>query len=297
MSVKQIKISDYLNKNYDFLDKNLLKEWVDYLNHNHFVKLRNDKLLWTSQGAKILSQYLNPIRKKKIKDYKIDLSQLIQKVPNEMIIFQKSKFDPIFPFIFFKVYLENKHYYDEFHQKYPFYPSTSQRQMEILQQDSFWFEKFRAGYFFYSPIDIQFLSTESNITIHFEIKFTNNNSLFIAKMKLINKEINTIDCYIQHKNIINLKLAILYILLTTYQYDQSSLIRQLENELINFQHLVPNFLSDFIKLYSNKTKFIKSIHNEYNKMINELRKTKTITSLLLQNFFSYPFTPSNISHH
>jgi hypothetical protein len=285
------KILHYLKSNYQFMDNNILQLWASYLDNERYVKQKKQKLVWTAQGAQEMSKYLSNVRKQKTQDFKIQLKGLLQRVPNDFMIFENAKHHPMFPVVFLYIYMKNKHVYDAFHRKYIYYPYDMNVLNSLLQQDELWSDKYTAGQL-YSDLTIRFMTSFPHTQIIISTCISSDRTLFKAELRK-NREntvFSTMNCPCPERKIfLDLKLSLLVMFLMAFDYDRSSLIRILTRELESFRLLVPDFVSQITTIFVSP-KQIADILNTCKKHVNDFQTNKnTLPVLLLQNLRSWSF--------
>ena len=236
-----------------------------------------------------MSKHLSGSRKQRNHGFKIQLKGLLQTIPNDVMIFENAKHHPMFPILVLYVYMKNKHVHDAFHQRYPTYPHNETVLNGLLQQDEMWVDKYNAGTL-YSDLSIRFTTSFPQTHIVFSINFDHEVMLFRAELTKNAQILSTIACPCQgRKTYIDLKLSIIAMLLMTCEYDKTSLIRVLTNELNGFTLLVPDFVEQFIAIFVSP-KRIGEIVKEFKANVSRFKKSEmTLTTILFQNLGSWPF--------
>lgn len=291
MQTKRDKIRRYLQSNYpELTDPDALRSWVEFLSDEKYSKQANHKLVMTTLGAQATAR-LAALRKGKTPGFRINPKQLLQRVPEPALVFQDSKRGPLFPILFFRLYLDHLPEYERFHHRFPHYPINDQQMQQLLEEDPFWVEKFRAGSFFtQTPIRIRFPSTLADTHVRLSMRFDSSPTLFTAELRHRDQKVSEIRCDTTDRNAQKTRLDILVFLLTKYDFELPRLVRQIEEEIKNFRHLVPDMVGRFAKYATSDSKRQLILENS-RATTSRLLRDGTITSFLYQNFLAWPLTP------
>lgn len=286
--VKREKITQYLRSNYRWTDPEILDMWAGYLDNERFSKIIHQRLVWTSQGSQEMSKYLTGIRKGITPGFRIDLNGLLRMIPNDLIVFQNAKNNPLFPILVLQIYANNRASYDAFRRRHPVLPPEHQL-LRLVQQDEHWHDKYMAGVFFQRHIDIQFRTRIPDIQIIFFFSLSDVNPFFKAELKRGHQTLSTIHCPLEDtQDLLHKKLSLLYDLLIHYEYDSRAFLRQINNELQNFTHLVPEFIPQTVSLFVSQHR-VNNLTRGYNRTAARIRHGEGLDHILINNLYSWPF--------